>query len=137
MVRYHPVMPTPRRFPPPRQACFIVNDGDGQALAYVYFEEEPGRRSAENLMSHDEAGALALNIAKLPDLLGSRRAMKPPKEKKMQKWEYNLLVQSPNTECARCEEALNGLGRDGWELVTFYVNSAGDNVFVLKKPKEQ
>jgi len=42
--------------------------------------------------------------------------MKPPKEKKMQKWEYNLLVQSPNTECARCEEALNGLGRDGWEL---------------------
>jgi hypothetical protein len=55
---------------------------------------------------------------------------------KMQKWEYNLLVQSPNTECARCEEALNGLGRDGWELVTFYVNGAGDNVFVLKKPKE-
>jgi hypothetical protein len=52
-----------------RQACFIVKDGDGQALAYVYFEEEPGRRSAENLMSHDEAGALALNIAKLPELL--------------------------------------------------------------------
>jgi hypothetical protein len=63
--------------------------------------------------------------------------MKPPKEKKMQKWEYNLLVQSPNTECTRCEEALNGLGRDGWELVTFYVNAAGDNVFVLKRPKEQ
>ena len=55
----------------------------------------------------------------------------------MQKWEYDLLVQSPNTECARCEEALNGIGRDGWELVTFYVNGAGDNVFVLKKPKEQ
>jgi hypothetical protein len=32
----------------------------------------------------------------------------------MQRWEYNLLVQSPNTECARCEEALNGLGRDGY-----------------------
>ena len=63
-----------RRFPAPwsieeRQACFIVKDGNGQALAYVYFEEEPGRRSAENLMSHDEAGALALNIAKLPELL--------------------------------------------------------------------
>jgi hypothetical protein len=62
-----------RRCPPPwsveeRQACFIVKDRDEQALAYVYFEEEPGRRSAENLMSHDEAGALALNIAKLPEL---------------------------------------------------------------------
>src|SRR5260370_37320288 len=60
-----------------------------------------------------------------------------PRRKKMQKWEYNLLVQSPNTECARCEEALNGLGRDGWELVTFYVNGSGDNGCVLKKPKEQ
>jgi hypothetical protein len=63
-----------RRFPPPwsveeRQACFIVKDGNGQALAHVYFEEEPGQRSAENLMSRDEAGALALNIAKLPELL--------------------------------------------------------------------
>ena len=28
----------------------------------------------------------------------------------MEKWEYDLLVQSPNTECARCEAALNGLG---------------------------
>ena len=24
-------------------ACFIVRDKNGQALAYVYFEEEPGR----------------------------------------------------------------------------------------------
>jgi hypothetical protein len=26
-------------------ACFIVRDSNGHALAYVYFEEEPGRRS--------------------------------------------------------------------------------------------
>ena len=55
----------------------------------------------------------------------------------MEKWEYNLLVQSPNTECAECEAALNGLGENGWELVTFYVNGAGDNVFVLKRLKGQ
>jgi hypothetical protein len=55
----------------------------------------------------------------------------------MEKWEYNLLVQSPNTECTKCEAALNGLGEDGWELVTFYVNGAGDNVFVLKRLKGQ
>jgi hypothetical protein len=38
---------TARRFPPPwtaeeTDACFIVRDHNGQALAYVYFEEEPG-----------------------------------------------------------------------------------------------
>jgi len=42
-----PGMPQ-RRFPPPwsveeTDACFIVRDKNGQALAYVYFEEEPGR----------------------------------------------------------------------------------------------
>jgi hypothetical protein len=35
-----------RRFPPPwsaeeTDACFIVRDHNGQALAYVHFEEEP------------------------------------------------------------------------------------------------
>ena len=41
---------TPRRFPPPwtaedqTDACFIISDHSGYALAYVYFEEEPGRR---------------------------------------------------------------------------------------------
>jgi hypothetical protein len=60
-----------------------------------------------------------------------------PRRNKWTSGEYNLLVQSPNTECARCEAALNGLGEDGWELVTFYVNGAGENVFVLKRPKEQ
>ena len=47
----------------------VVKDSAGQKLAYVYFEDEPGRRSAENLMSHDEGGALALNIAKLREWL--------------------------------------------------------------------
>ena len=53
-----------RRFPPPwdledNGACFIVRDHAGQALAYVYFENEPGRRAAPTGRSRlFDAGAL-------------------------------------------------------------------------------
>jgi hypothetical protein len=46
--------------------AFKVSDSTGQRLAYVYFEQEPGRRAAAKLLSKDEAGRIAANIAKLP-----------------------------------------------------------------------
>ena len=63
-----------RRIPPPWtaediDAAFVVTDSAGQKLAYVYFEDESGRRSAAKLLSKDEARRIAANVAKLPELV--------------------------------------------------------------------
>jgi hypothetical protein len=61
-----------------KPVCFLVRDRSGQALAYVYFEEEPGPRSAAKLLTKDESRRIAAKIAKLPELLRSDDRLRPP-----------------------------------------------------------
>jgi hypothetical protein len=61
-----------RRFPSPWSseeppACFVLRDGSGATIAYVYCEE-----AAVKLLSKDEARRIATNFARLPELLKSQ-----------------------------------------------------------------
>jgi hypothetical protein len=51
-------MLSPRRFPPwsveDLGSAFVVIDSGGQKLAYVYYEEEPGRRLVGKLLNNND-----------------------------------------------------------------------------------
>jgi hypothetical protein len=69
------VVDAPRRFPPPWRTDktphgYVVRDANGQALAYIYSRETEAEAMQAKVLTKDEARRIAINIARLPELLG-------------------------------------------------------------------
>ena len=59
--------PNQRRLSQPQNVkateSFCIPDANGQALIYVYYENEPGRRMVAGLLTRDEARRIAAKVA--------------------------------------------------------------------------
>ena len=67
---------TSRRFPTPWTVEQIpggykVLDASGQALAYVYARETKAEADIAKVLTFDEARRIAVDVARLPELLGA------------------------------------------------------------------
>jgi hypothetical protein len=76
-IPYPAVAPsmTSRRFPAPWRADripggYVVRDANGQALAWIYSRDNEAEAMQAKVLTKDEARRIAVNIARLPELLG-------------------------------------------------------------------
>ena len=66
---------TSRRFPPPWRADkipggYVVRDANGQSLVYVHSRDNEAEALQAKVLTKDEARRIAVNVARLPQLLG-------------------------------------------------------------------
>ena len=64
-----------RRFPAPWSADkipggYVVRDANGQALAYIYSRDNEDEARQAKVLTKDEERRIAVNVARLPQLLG-------------------------------------------------------------------